>query len=70
VTLFLGVSSIILSWRITPAAFVTLAIIGMSLAGAFVVVTRQLARQRLDPPSDPSHPRPPSKPVAPAPPGT
>ena len=70
VTLFLGVSSIILSWRITPAAFVTLAIIGMSLAGTFVAVTRHLARQRLDPSSDPRHPQPSSNPVAPAPPGT
>ncbi len=47
VTLFLGVASIILSWRITPTAFATLAFIGVSLATGFVAVARFLTRQSL-----------------------
>jgi len=70
VTLFLGVSSIILSWRATPAAFIILAVIGLSLAAAFVAVTLHLARRRLGQLPNSSDPRPPANTVAPAPPGT
>lgn len=68
VTLFLGVASIILSWRTTPTAFITLALIGLSFTVAFIAVARYVARHRLDPNPHPPHPS--STPVAPAPPGT
>ena len=47
VTLFLGVASIILSWRITTTAFMILALVGVTLAAAFVALARRLARARL-----------------------
>lgn len=46
VTLFLGVAAIILSWRITAEAFVTLAIIALALCFFFVAITRYVARRR------------------------
>lgn len=68
VTLFLGVASIVLSWRMTAAAFVSLAILGTSLGIGVVAVARHIARRRqavrdLNPSPSPT-------PATPTPPGS